>query len=262
MYPRMYPRICPPISPPNFPDSTSELSPRESDLELIREIQGGALDPRHIRPEDRRACVVYLTSEGYAVAEIAQILRASDRTVQRDRERVRSEHALRPSPELVCELVGQLAAEAASAVQRLRRIGRDKDAPPMARVEAERSAWTVFREFVQCLQRLGYLPMAVPSVRADVTHRLGGPDGLDRIEDMRGELARLEEIQRSEHGGPVAPGDAMEPGPGAPGGSGGRGSGGLAVGIERVRTVLLQLEAGQRLTDLKTKVLNEQRKEA
>lgn len=218
----------------------------KSVLELIREIQAGALDPRQIGAEDRRVCVAYLTAEGYSVPEIAQILRASDRTVHRDRERVRSENALRPSESLITTLVGQLSSEAATAVQRLRRLGREKEAPLSARVEAERAAWSVFREFVQSMQRLGYLPMAVPNVRADVTHRLGGfggdgwnqdGDGLPQIEAMHLELARIESIRNS-----------------AQGGSGGV----IETGVEQVRSVLLRLEAGERLREMNRAIESEE----
>lgn len=200
-------------------------------LELLRELRAGSLDPRHIGAEERRACVAYLTAEGYTVPEIAQILKTSDRTVHRDRERVRADNALRPSLDLIGELVGQLSCEAAASVQRLRRLSREKEAPLAARIEAERSAWTVFREYVQSMQRLGYLPMAVPSLRADVTHRFGDDQGdaLASVESMRRELERIESIQRE------APSRSPE----------------MAEGVEQVRGVLLQLEAGRRLAALK-----------
>lgn len=251
--------------------------PRRAVLELMRDVQSGAVDPRNIGPDERRACVAYLTAEGYAVPEIAQILKTCDRTVHRDREKTRAENALRPSAGLVLQLVGQLATEAATAVQRLRRIGREKDAPHSARVDAERGAWLVYREFVQSMQRLGYLPMAVPSLHADVTHRvatLSGPSagmgvvagvesgvvvtGVTQIDEMHAELARIEEITRvmglPSEGSSEGPG-RTELTTGGEGRGGGTGMGtGIGASVRQARRALLLLEAGHHLESAKLAV--------
>lgn len=240
------------VSPP------PEASPRRAVLELIREVQSGVLDPRNIGHEERRACVAYLTAEGYTVPEIAQVLRTCDRTVHRDREKIRSENALRPSAGLVSQLVGQLSTEAMTAVQRLRRIGRDKEAPHSARVDAERGAWLVYREFVQSLQRLGYLPTAVPSVSAHVTHQLspflghspaGGAlsPGLPLIEEMREELSRLEDLQRSIELTDSGQGDDVPAASSRPTTTHGGAPRGVGASVMQARRAILLLEAGHHI---------------
>ncbi len=239
-------------------EAASAPGPRRAVLELMRDVQSGAVDPRNIGPDDRRACVAYLTAEGYTVPEIAQVLKTCDRTVHRDREKVRAENALRPSAGLVTQLVGQLSAEAMTAVQRLRRIGRDKDAPHSARVDAERGAWLVYREFVQSMQRLGYLPTAVPSVSAHVTHQLSpltaaspgggaGAQDLPMIEEMHAELARLEELQRSMglcDAGPVGLATAASAAVAADARGG---PGGVHASVVQARRAILLLEAGHHI---------------
>jgi len=161
-------------------------------IELIRRVQRREVKPSSLSGEDRRACVEYLTAEGYSAAEIAGVLRTSDRTVLRDRQRIRKSNALKRDPALVEQMVGKLLGEAETAVSRLRRVARDAQTSAAVKVEAERSAWTVTRELVQSLQRLGYLPMATAQVRAELTHRVEEPPS---VEELAQELERLESIR-------------------------------------------------------------------
>lgn len=173
-------------------ESVGRSSPERGVIDLIRRVRAGELAPSLLSPEDRRACVGYLTLEGYSVADIAAVLRTSDRTVARDRVKVREENAVEASPELLPRMVGRLIAEADATIGRLRRIGREKETPPAAKVDAERGAWAATRELVQSLQRLGYLPTAVVEVRADLTHRL---EEVPDVDALREELERLESIR-------------------------------------------------------------------
>ncbi len=163
--------------------------------------------------------------EGYSVAEIAGVLRTSDRTIARDRARVREENAVEAAPDLLPRMVGRLIAEADATIGRLRRIGRDRESPAVARVEAERGAWSAARELVQSLQRLGYLPTAVVEVRADLTHRL---EEVPEVEALREEIERLESIRA---GCRIA-----DPA--------------LAERLRETRDILARLSAGKRLKEI------------
>lgn len=189
--------MTPQASPANEPQRLSAGSDSGGGgvagvIELIREIKAGGLSPSSISVDDRVACVAYLSGEGFSVPEIAQILRVSDRTVMRDRARVREQTALESTPELLPQIAGRLVAEAEASIQRLRRIGRDKESPAAVRADAERAAWSVMRELTVSLQRLGYLPTAVVQVHADVTHRAGETPDFDEIQ---AELDRLDSIR-------------------------------------------------------------------
>lgn len=137
-------------------------------LELIRRLRQGELEPSSLSAEARRSCVECLTSEGCSVAEIAGVLKTTERTIARDRARIREANALRRDPALTDQMAGRLVTEADASIARLRRLSRDKDAPHAARVEAERACWAISRDLVASLQRLGHLPTAATVVQADL----------------------------------------------------------------------------------------------
>lgn len=162
-------------------------------LDLVASIQRGEIKGKTLTIEDRQACVAYLTGEGYSAAEIARVLGVADRTIARDRRAVRRSNSVHRDPALVDEMVGRLLQEADTAVSRLRRIARDRATAPATKVDAERTCWQVTRELVRLLQRLGYLPEATRTLRADVRHQHAiEPPGFEEIAE---ELERLEKIQ-------------------------------------------------------------------
>lgn len=198
-------------------------------VELIRRIRAHEVSPAELSPEDRRACVEYLMGEGYSVAESAGILKVSDRTVIRDRAMVREANAVEVDPALLPRMVGRLIGEADAAIGRLRRLGRDKETPAQAKVDAERGAWGIARELVATLQRLGYLPTAIVQVRADLTHRVEEAPNYDEL------AAEMERIDAIRSGCKIKDG-VME------------------SRIEEARDLLARLSAGQRLKALAEQV--------
>lgn len=195
------------MSGPNCDDTPgiSAESPdrRLSVLDLIRRIRSGDIAPEGLDKDSRRACVEYLMGEGYSMVEIAEILKVTDRTVRRDREAIRAAHALQRDPRLVEEMVGRLVQRADTAVERISRAVRGKEAKPVDRIEAETACWRILKELVECLQRLGYLPTAAVQVRGDVRHSLSVE--LPSVADLQAEAERLEVIGR--HSG--APSDTL-----------------------------------------------------
>ncbi len=157
-----------------------------------RDLSGSALSVN-----DRRSCVEYLSAEGYSAAEIAGILSVADRTVLRDRQAIKEKNALGRDPALAGQVAGQLIREADSSMGRLRKLARDREAPHAARVEAERSAFGIFRDMVRTLQRLGYLPEAETRFSGDLTHRLDPHDSTPPdYEELRLEVERIEAIRQ------------------------------------------------------------------
>lgn len=138
--------------------------------ELLRRIQSGDLDPRNIRQEERHICVELLTAEGHSIHQIAMVLKASERTIARDRAEIRRSNAVVASPGLVAEMAGAIIQDAATGAARLTRMANDTSVSAAIRVRAERGAWRTKREMVMLLQSLGYLPTAAQSIRAHVTH--------------------------------------------------------------------------------------------
>ncbi|MFC1806083.1 hypothetical protein ACFL09_03790 [Planctomycetota bacterium] len=172
--------------------------PREAEdsggvLTIIRGIRSGAIVPSSLGRESRRACVEHLTAEGYSTVEIAEILVTSERTIRRDRAAIRSAHAVERDPALVREMVGHMVRQAAVALSRIRRAVRQQDAKPGERIDAERACWSIVKDLVGMLQKLGYLPTAPVEVRGDLQHRVSlEAPGYD---ELGIEIERLERIQ-------------------------------------------------------------------
>lgn len=165
-------------------------------LATIRGLHAGSVQGRSLSVDDRRRLVEHLMIEGYSIADTAEILGVSERTIERDRRAVRSTNALRSDPTFIRETIGQLVMQADASAGRLKRLARERSASTTARVEAEYAAWRVQRELIALLQRLGYLPMA--SVKADLRCRVTGED-LDALtpsfEELSGEIDRLMKLR-------------------------------------------------------------------
>ena len=171
----------------------------ERTLALLQRIQNGSVDPKGIGPAERRQLVVYLMADGYSTADIAQILRVSDRSIERDKKKIREQNALVREPALVGQMVGRLYSEAELTSQRIRKVTRDKRVSASVKVDAEHRCYQIFSDLVQRLQSLGYLPIASQKIQADLTHRVGEvPDFVE----IHSELQRLKLIT-AEDGGSV-----------------------------------------------------------
>jgi DNA-binding CsgD family transcriptional regulator len=158
---------------------------------LLRDIQSGAAGAQTISIDDRRQIVAYLVADGYSNAEIAQMLKVSDRSIERDKRAIREGNALPKDPRLVSQLAGRLVSEAELSVQRIRRTSRDKVTPPAVKVDAEHRCFQILSDLVQRLQGLGYLPSATQRIEAELLHHV---DEIPSLECIGAELNRLAEI--------------------------------------------------------------------
>lgn len=132
--------------------------PERSVLSVLRDIKTHLVDPKSLGEDARRDCVEELTAEGYSTAEIADILGVTDRTVRRDRERIRAANAVERDPDLEKQFVGDLVRQAEIAISHIRRAARGNDARPADRIAAGRDCWRITRELAETLQALGWLP--------------------------------------------------------------------------------------------------------
>ena len=164
-------------------------------LDVIRDIQGDKLDPRHLPAPDRQACVTHLSAEGFSLSEIAQILKRSERTIARDRQAIQEANALKQDPSFAGEMAGILVSEADACISRMRRATRPADTPAAVRVEAERASFVIRSELCQRLQSLGFLPTAAHRVEAHLTHGHAEPPSFDELQN---ELQRLHELEGSD----------------------------------------------------------------
>lgn len=153
-----------------------------SPIALIRDLQSGTLTSRSLSVESRRACVEHLAAEGWTIAEIAEVIKTSHRTIHRDIAAIRAANAIEPDEQFAPRIVGQLIKHAEQTMQRLRRITRERDCDPAVRVDAERTSWNVMRDLTEVLQRLGFLPTAPQQLEASILHRHAEPPSVAELE--------------------------------------------------------------------------------
>lgn len=183
----------------NIAAATEVSAPREPGssagggrtVALLQQIQSGQTHTKTIALDDRRLLVAYLMSDGYSTAEIAQLLKVSDRSIERDKQAIRQSNALPKDPKLTEQLAGRLMVEAELVIQRIRRTSREKLTPPNVKVDGEHRCFQIISDLVQRLQGLGYLPTASQRLEADVVHHAGEiPD----IDMLGAELKRLRSL--------------------------------------------------------------------
>ncbi len=190
----------PPTNPGDGGADSHATNTKEADaggrsaLSILSDIQKGSLDPRILANPDRLRCVEHLTTEGYSASQVARVLTVSERTIARDRAAIRKTYAVERDPEKAAEMVGQLILQADTCIQRIRRVTRERDTPANTRVDGERACWVIFRDLIQRLQTLGYLPTAPHEIRGTLTHEIEQLPGFAQMND---EVARLEVIVKT-----------------------------------------------------------------
>ena len=170
-------------------DNNHPESPERSTIETLKAIQSGKLDPDAIGTDDRRRLVEYLTAEGYSKADMATIVKVSERTVERDRKSIREANAIGRHPDLLPQMVGRLVAEAELAIQQIRKTSRERTVAAATKIDAYHRCYQIQSDLTSKLQSLGYLPIATARLQADVTHSIGDLPGLDDVDVQFQQLA-------------------------------------------------------------------------
>ena len=93
-------------------------------LALLQKIKDGQFEANSIEKAERKLLVRFLNAEGKSTAEIAHLLKVSDRTIERDKKALREEIAITKDPKLVEQMVGMLVYESELSIQRLRKVQR------------------------------------------------------------------------------------------------------------------------------------------
>ncbi len=163
-------------------------------LSLLQKIQKGHGDPRQLNPEDRRQLVAFLVTEGQSTADIAHLLKVSDRTIERDRKALRQENALDKDPQLTSQMAGRLCAEAELCVQRIRKYQREHDATSAVKIDAEQRCFQILAQLTEKLQSMGYVESIRQRFEGQVTCQVGPTPSLQEIMQ---EAQRLNRIQAS-----------------------------------------------------------------
>lgn len=182
---------------PNSKNNGHKPSEKDDGLQtlaLLQKIKDGQFEANSIEKAERKLLVRFLMAEGKSTAEIAHILKVSDRTIERDKKALREEIAITKNPKLVEQMVGMLVYESELSIQRLRKVQRDKDASPADKIEAERTSNQNRYQLFKMMQSLGYLPTAAQKIEADLIHHAASSLTLEQIQL---EAERVKKIQES-----------------------------------------------------------------
>ena len=95
--------------------------------------------------------------EGLTVQEIADLFGVNDRTIRRDKAKIRKSNALRPSGDIEAELLGEYHVHVELAVSRLNRLFRDPAASVADKITAIKSASAIWDQFVDRLNSIGWI---------------------------------------------------------------------------------------------------------
>ncbi|MEI6049562.1 MAG: hypothetical protein WCS03_11735 [Bacteroidota bacterium] len=159
----------------------------------IQGIQNGTINASSLPTKIIEQIIEVLTAEGSSPAQIAQLLDKTDRTVRRYIVEINKKNALTPNLELVKQLVGELVQKARISHTYLLRLARLKKGSIAEKVQAEFSAWRVFKELIEKLQSLGYMPTKPQGITGDIfLHMAEG--GEDEISDSKNILVEIEQI--------------------------------------------------------------------
>jgi len=172
-------------------------TPKSKDLrclDILQGIKARTTDPASLLPNQRKLLVQFLVAEGQSTAEIAHLLKVSDRTIERDKKAIHEENAISQDPELANIIAGRLVDEAQICIQRIRKFERDNNCPSIAKIEGEKGCFHIVNSLAERLQSMGYLPIAAKKLEANLTHHMENTLSLDEIDY---EVQRLKEIKTS-----------------------------------------------------------------
>ena len=177
--------------------TNNTVDPERSAVQLLQEINSGAVDPKIISKESRKQCIELLDAEGYPQQHVSQLLKCSEKTVYRDLKEIKARNALSPNVEFAKQLIGDMLKKARNHHSYLVRLARIKDASISEKVISESAAWKVFKELVEKFQSLGYLPSKPTEVIGNFYHHSAG-DAERTPAEIKKMLFELEETGREE----------------------------------------------------------------
>lgn len=160
-----------------------------STLQNIADIKNGVLDPKTLSDEDRQDIVEHLwMTEAQSEAVIGHFLKVTDRTIRRDKEKIRIQNAKKLSPEGRSSLLSELMQKLTSTHENLMRLARSKDGSVQENSQSGIYATSAILDMVKILQSLGYLTAKGQEINVNIHEEEMTPAKLKE------ELTRLEGI--------------------------------------------------------------------
>jgi len=124
---------------------------------LVRELHAQRVSAADLPIADRQRCVAHLSHDGFSTAEIAELMRVSERTVRRDRSAARKADAVAPHLTLGDELLGEYHAFTLASITRLVRLTHQPDAPVYAKLWAEEAINRMYNRLMTTARAMGYI---------------------------------------------------------------------------------------------------------
>lgn len=173
--------------------------PFKSAVQLLQEINSGQTDPSLLDKASRQQCVELLIAEGYTQAQIAQIMKCSEKTVYRDTKEIYVRNELSPNAQLAKQLVGDMFKKAMSHHDYLIRVSRMKESSTAEKIQAVFAAWKILKEFVEKFQSLGYLPLRPQEVVGDIFHHID-ESSEKSFDEIRKTISEIEVVTKETGG--------------------------------------------------------------
>jgi len=161
-------------------------------ISLIQSVKDRTRNPKTLSEDERRACVEFLSWEGYTQAQIGQILKISDRTVRRDLKAIEDKNAISPDVDLAKRIIGDMFCKAKAHHAYLMRLARNPEASHSEKAQAEFLGWRVLKEMTEKMQSLGYLPSKPQAIVGDIFHHVDG--NISDFDEIAKQIIEIENI--------------------------------------------------------------------
>ncbi|MBF0523275.1 MAG: HTH domain-containing protein [Candidatus Omnitrophica bacterium] len=177
-------------------DDGDSLKESRTVISIIQSIKNG-LDAKSLSPENRQSCVELLYfSEGQTINQIAELLRCSEKTVQRDIKELRKRNVIEINPEFSKQLVSDFYYRSTNHANYLMRLARLKDATIAEKISAELGACKVFLDLIEKFQSFGCLPSRPHQIKGEVYHHFDGEDADISLEELKQTVLQIEQVTK------------------------------------------------------------------
>lgn len=160
----------------------------------LQRIKDGLLDPKTLSKEDRLPYIEVLFSEEYTEMQIAEIMKVSEKTIQRDIKDIREKNSLSPDVIQAKQIIGDFFKKALLHHGRLVRLSREKGTSDENKIQAEFLAWRILKEMIAAMQSLGYLPLKPQEIVGDLFHHIDDQNLEKSFQDIRKSLSDVIDV--------------------------------------------------------------------
>ncbi|MBF0522218.1 MAG: hypothetical protein HQL24_04080 [Candidatus Omnitrophica bacterium] len=164
-------------------------------ISVIEDVRAGVVDPRTLTKEVRLSCVEVFVGEGYSEVQVAQILKRSEKTIQRDVREIRERNSLTPGIEFAKQMSGDIFKKGLAHHDYLVRLSNGKNVSDANKIQARVSAWRVLVELIERLQSLGLMPLKPKELVGDIYHHYEGGD-TKAYSQLRKDLQEIERVSK------------------------------------------------------------------